>query len=511
MLKLQHPLIAVTTAILLSACGASPPPPPPPPPSTTRDVAALDSVTSAIIGHPVTTASADARSHFLAGQRELDLGRAFDALDHFQRAVAADSTFAFGFLSVANTSNSLADFQTNLARAERLAGGASEAEQLQIQIVRKGFENDVSGQLALAEQLVAKFPESPRAYLVLGGVQTGLNRTADGRASYAKAITLAPRLVVAHINIGTTYLFNEPRDFNQALEHFKHAEALAPNEPSMHDFLGDAYRALNDMSQARREYTRGHELNPRDAGLVQQRGHVNSFAGDYPAARADYDTSMALGRGNERGFFAPFRAYVSVYAGDPAAAIAELNQLATQADGMGLPDPLAVKVNALTNVALIGIDTRNYPAADAALAQRTPLMRQQSDQGGSAGFRRAQDANVAYFKAWLAARKGEYATARRETNRLATIIAPDANPRKMEPVHQLRGFLALYQGRNAEAAEHFAQGNLLDPYIKYHYAMALEGSGQAEKAKPMFRALAVYNFNSLGYALIRKEAQQMAL
>jgi len=505
MSSLHRPLLAVAATFILSSCGAAPPPPP-----ASRDLAALDGVTSAIIGHPITTTSADARSHFLAGQRELDLSQAFEALDHFQRAVAADSTFAFGYLNVANTSNSLADFKTNLARAEQLAAGASEAEQLQIQIVRKGLENDVSGQLASAQQLVAKFPESPRAHLVLAGVQTGLNRTAEGRASYSKAIALAPRLVAAHINLGTTYLFNEPRDFNQALEHFKHAEALAPNEPSMHDFLGDAYRALDDMPQARAEYTRGHELNPRDAGLVQQRGHVNSFSGDYAAARADYDSSMSLGRGNERGFFAPFRAYVSVYAGDAPGAIAELNRLVAQADGMGLPDPLAVKVNALSNVALIAIDTRDFPAVDAALKQRTPLMMQQADQVGSAGFRRAQEQGVAYFTAWFAARKGEYRTAQRETDRLTALVTPDVNPRKMEPVHQLKGFIALYQGHNAEAAAHFAQGNLLDPYIKYHYAMALDGSGQSEKAKPMFRELAVYNFNTLGYALIRKEAQQMA-
>ncbi len=503
MFRLHHQLAAAASAIVLSSCGAAPPP-------ATRDLAALDGVTSAIMGHPVTTASADARTHFLAGQRELDLGRGFEALDHFQRAVAADSSFAFGFLSVANTSNSLADFKANLARAERLAAGASEAEQLQIRIVRRGLENDVSGQLALAQQLVARFPESPRAYVVLGGVQSGLNRAANARASYSKAISLAPRMVAAHIALGTTYLFNEPLDFSQALEHFKHAEALAPNEPSMHDFLGDAYRALNDMPQARRAYTRGHELNPQIAGLVQQRGHVNSFAGDYAAARADYDSSMALGRGNERGFFAPYRAYVSVYAGDAAGAIAELNRLVAQADGMGLSDPLAVKVNALSNVALIGIDTRDFAAAEAALAQRTPLMAQQSAQAASAGFRRAQDANIAYFNAWLAARKGDYAAARRETDRMTRLVAPDANPRKMEPVHQLQGFIAAYQGNAAEAAAHFAQGNLQDPYIKYNYAVALDGSGQSAQAKPMFRELAVYNFNTLGYALIRKEAQQKA-
>jgi Tfp pilus assembly protein PilF len=498
----MHRLLAVAGVGLLIGCAAASPAPP------TRDLAALDGVTSSIIGHPITTTSADARSHFLAGQREQDLGRIFEALDHYERAVAADSTFAFGYLSVANTSNSLADFKQNLDRAERLASRASEAEQLQIKIARRGLENDVNGQLALAQDLVAKFPESPRAYLALAGVQAGLNRTADARASYGKAINLAPRLMTAHIAVGTTYLFNEPRDFNQALEHFKHAEALAPNEPTTHDFLGDAYRALNDMTSARREYTRGHELNPRDAGLLQQRGHVNSFAGDFAAARADYDSALALGRGNEKGFFAPFRAYVSVYAGDPAGAIAELNKLVAEADGMGLPDPLAVKVNALSNVALIAIETKNFAAAEAALQQRLPLMEQQAAQAASAGFRRNQDANNAYFRAWLAARKGDYGAASREADRMTAVVTPDANPRKMEPVHQLKGFIAAYQGNAAEAASHFAQGNLQDPFIKYNYAVALEGSGQAEKAKTMFKELAVYNFNSLGYALIRKDVQQ---
>ncbi|HKC40608.1 MAG TPA: hypothetical protein VKC15_13775, partial [Gemmatimonadales bacterium] len=156
------------------------------------------------------------------------------------------------------------------------------------------------------------------------------------------------------------------------------------------------------------------------------------------------------------------------------------------------------------------IHTKDFYAADAALKARTPLMMQQADQVGSPAFRRAQQANIAYFEAWLAARRGDYGAAQIAADRMATLVAPDANPRKMEPYHQLKGFIALYQGNVKEAAAHFAEGNLQDPYIEYNYAVALEGSGQAAKAKPMFQALAVYNFNSLGYALIRKDAQQKA-
>ena len=475
----------------------------------TRNLAALDSVTSAMT-LPVTTASADARNHFLQGQRELDLGRTLDANTHFKAAVAADSNFALGYLDVATTGNSLTEFNTNLALAERHVDGVSDAERILIQIARLGTSNDVNGQLVLAQQLVAKYPDSPRAYLVLGGVRGALNQNADARVAIMKAVDLAPRLLAAHSDLGNSYLFGEPKDFAKSLEQMQRAAALAPNEPFVHDLLGDVYRAQNDLDRARAEYTRGHELDPSDASLLQQRGHVNSFAGNYAAARADYDSAIALGRGNERGGFSPFRAYVSVHAGDPKAAIAELNRLVAGVDAMAVPEPRGVKIAALSDIAAIAIHTSDFPAAVEALKQRTQLLLQQADQVGTPVFRRGQEANIAYFDAWVAARQGNYAAAGLATDRVATLVTPDANPRKLEPVHELKGFIALYQGNFADAASHFAMGNLNDPYIKYQYAVALAGGGEKDKAQRLFRELAVYNFNSVGYALIRKDAQQRA-
>src|SRR5436189_31332 len=377
---------------------------------------ALDPITSAVINHPITTSSAEARAHFLEGLREFDLGRLIDANVHFKAAVAADPDFAFAYLNVANTANSLDEFKTNLALAEQNAAGASEAERLQIQMTRKGFDNDLAGQLALGQQLVAKYPQSPRAWLALGGAQGALNENADARESMAKALELSPKLYVAHVIMGNNYIFGEPRDFTKALRHMQEAEALAPDESNAHMFVGDAYRAQKNLEKAREEYLRGHALEPRNAVLLVKAGHANTFLGDYAAARADYDSAMALGRANEKAAYAPFRAYVSVYAGDPAAAIAELNRL----------------------------------------------------------------------------------------------VAPDANPRKLEPMHQLKGFIALYQGKYQEAAGHLRQGNPFDPYVKYQLAVATEGAGDATQAKKLFQEVADYNFNAIGFALVRKEAQQKA-
>jgi hypothetical protein len=131
MSSLHRPgLLAVATVVLLSACGAAPPP-------TSRDLTALDGVTSGVLGTTLTTSSTGARNHYLQGMRELDLARPFDALEHFRAAVAADSTFAMGYLALANSGNSFAEFKTNLARrAARTAcirGGSSRSR------LRAGF------------------------------------------------------------------------------------------------------------------------------------------------------------------------------------------------------------------------------------------------------------------------------------------------------------------------------------------------------------------------------------
>jgi Tfp pilus assembly protein PilF len=472
--------------------------------------AGLDPVTSAVIGHPITTSSTAARMHFLEGVREADLGRFLDANVHFQAAVAADPNFAFAYLNAANTANSLTEFKTNFALAEQHAAGASEAEQLQIQMARKGFDNDLAGQLTLGQQLVAKFPASPRAWLALAGAQAGLNQNADARVSLSKALALAPRLYVAHATLGNNYIFGEPRDFTKALEQMQAGLALAPNEPNAHMFVGDAYRAQRNLAKARDEYSRGHELDPRDPILLVKLGHANTFLGNYAAARANYDSAEAVARPAQRAGFAPFRALVSVYSGDPAAGIDELNRLVLAVDGMGVTDPTASKVGALTSVVTIAIHSGLRPAAEQALKQLEPLLLQQGDQAGNPAFRRGQEATIAYLEGWLAAKSGDYTAAQKQADRINELLAPDANPRKLEPMHQLEGFIALYQKQYSQAAEHFRHGSPFDPYVKYQLALATEGAGDAAGARKLYREVADYNFNALGFALVRRDALQKA-
>ena len=176
---------------------------------------------------PVTTTSDAARNLFNAGLDAMDMGRFNDANSLFEQSVIADSTFAQGYLRIANSASSTDEFTTNLARAVELSGDASEAEQVLISITQKGFENDVEGQLEQAQRLVELLPESPRALLALAGVQSGMNDAEASRATNMQAIEMAPDFAAAHMQLGNNFLFLEPKDFAQAEEHFQHAIDLA--------------------------------------------------------------------------------------------------------------------------------------------------------------------------------------------------------------------------------------------------------------------------------------------
>jgi len=236
-------------------------------------------------------------------------------------------------------------------------------------------------------------------------------------------------------------------------------------------------------------------------------GHVNSFLGDYEAARADYDKSIAMARANEAPNYGVYKAFVHVYAGDPSAAIGELKSLASKIDKMDIPDPTGIKIFALGSASNIALHHSMINEAETLIADWSSLMRAQSEQAGTDAIRRGQEAGIAYIEGMLAIKKGKFNAAEEKANTIAKLLEPDANPRKMEPVHELKGAIALEQGRHAEAAEHFRQGNHEnDIYIKYLLAKSLEGAGQTGEAMKLFQQVATHNFNAVGFALTRKEA-----
>ena len=82
----------------------------------------------------------------------------------------------------------------------------------------------------------------------------------------------------------------------------------------------------------------------------------------------------------------------------------------------------------------------------------------------------------------------------------------DQNPRRLETYHSLLGLVELRKKNFPQAISHYRQADLTDVYQKYHLALALEGAGQSAEARKLFQDVASWNFNSVGFALIRRDA-----
>lgn len=466
-------------------------------------------VFAAVEDIPITTQSNEARADFIAAQAALDRGDAAPANALLRQAVAKDPNFTYAWVNLGVVSFSTEEFADALKRAEAVAGGASEGERLLLKINQKFLDSDFTGQLALARQLVEKYPKSPRAWANLAGVQGGINQYVELRQSLQKAIELDPKFTPAYLAMANSYMFNEPRDLVQAEKYFRKTIELEPGQDNFYWSLGDVYRTTNRLEQAREYYQRANLLDPNDGTSPLKLGHVDSFLGRYDDARADYDRGIKNAPLANRPFNANYRAFSWVHAGDPQSAIRELEKLNAEVDSMGLPanQRTGAKAFTLTNAVTIALHHNRLDDAQRELGQLAAILRANAQSVGTQEFSNIQEANIAYLEGQLAARRSNYAEAQRLAKKNADLVAAQSNPRKMENYHDLMGLIALLQKKYPEAVKEYRQADIKNNiYMKYHLALALEASGQSDEARRLFKEVGEWNFNSVGFALVRKDA-----
>jgi tetratricopeptide (TPR) repeat protein len=472
-------------------------------------VSALTGLAVAAISEiPVTTNSESARMDFIAGQAALDRGDGSQANALFRSAVAADPDFTYAWFNLGVASFSTEEFSASLKKAQAGAGKASSGERLLVQINQRFLDSDFESQLALANQLVKEYPSSPRAWLALAGVQAGLNKFAEQRQSIAKAIELDPNLAVAPLAMANSYLFNEPRDFAQAEKYFRQTIAINPGVSGYWWGLGDVYRATNRLEEAREYYKRATLLNPNDGIAQLKLGHVNSFLGHYEEARTDYDRGIASAEPVNKPFYENYKLFTWVHAGDSATAVRELEKLAVATDSMNLPDDqqTGAKVFALTNAATVALHTGMNDEAARVIGELADVLRANAKAVGTQEFTNIQEAQIAYFEGQLAAHRGDFAQASKLAKKYSDLVAPQKNPRKMENYHDLMGLINYLQKKYPQAVAEYRQADLTNMYNKYHLAQALEAANQGAEARKIYKEVANWNFNTVGYALVRKDA-----
>jgi tetratricopeptide (TPR) repeat protein len=459
---------------------------------------------------PVTTAAAEARSHYETGERLLDLNRPQEANVHFRKAVQADSTFAYAYLGIANSSASTQELKENLDLASKYAEGKSEGERLRIDIIRANLDNNLERRLELSQKLTQTYPNSPRAWMVLGNTQSALNQHATARESYQKAVALDRNMFVARAALANSYRLSAPRDFAQAKQQAEAAIASSPDEAYGYELLGDVLRGMNQLEQARDAYASAVQKDSTYSVATLKLGHINSFLGNYAEARANYDAAIARAKDATKVNYANFRAFAHVHAGDARAALGELAAAERSAGRLGIPEQQVggARIGTLQNAAIIALHHGMTRDAELIINQLKSLRRAEATRVNDSSFTRQQEAAILFAESQLAARKGDFTTAATKAEEYKQLVQGTRNPRKFEAYHSLLGFVELRKGNHQAAVEHYRQANLGDEYNRYHLALALEGAGQTEEAKQIFQEVGALNLNSVAFALVRADAQK---
>lgn len=462
---------------------------------------------------PVTSSSEKARELYANGQYLSDVGRAVQARAAYQAAAVADPDFALAYYGQSNVALSFAEFQRSLDTAVKHSEGISEGEKMMIDINRSFLTNDSAAGLALAEKLTAQYPESERAWIVLAGMQANENNNEGARNSLKKALAINPESAGALTGITTNFYLGEPKDFDAADKWANKLIAAYPDEAKGHEWLGDIRRAQNDLEGALEAYQAASKVDPTLELAAHKRGHVNSFLGNINEARAAYDEAIALAPVETKASYAVYKGFTNIHGGDTAAAIDELVALADEMEAMGTPDDQVkgFQVFALSSAAFAAMHAGMYDRAEEIVQRRSAIQMAIAEDVGTDDARRILQANNHFFEGMLAAYRGDAEGAAAHANAMADLLEGDDNPRKLENVHRIFGLNALQAEEFAVAVEHLEQADHANNMmVRYHLALAQAELGNTDEANKMFSEIAVYNFNSVNFALIGRDAAARA-
>ncbi|MGH9382165.1 MAG: protein kinase domain-containing protein [Thermoanaerobaculia bacterium] len=133
---------------------------------------------------------------------------------------------------------------------------------------------------ARAAELAPAGVHAPRG--LLGAMLVSRGRFAEALAIFDE-IPRPIRDPVLASNIATAYYFSDrPDHMRLAIEHYRTAVHLTPNDPALHRNLGDAYQATRQEALAQQEYQTAYELISRQAELnpndVELRARMSRYA-----------------------------------------------------------------------------------------------------------------------------------------------------------------------------------------------------------------------------------------
>ena len=451
---------------------------------------------------PVTISSKEALELFEEGRALLDDLHFIESRPYFEQAVEKDPNFAMGYVLLANSSQSAAQFFDAVEKAEANAAGASEGEQLIIRALSAGAKNDQAAQLDALNELVSLHPKDERVHMQLGNYYNGLQDFESAATHFGHATAINPSFAGAYNSLGYAHRFND--DLDNAKEAFAKYTELIPDEANPYDSYAELLMEMGQYDESIENYQKSLEIDPNFAASYAGISINQSLKGDSAAAQKAAKDMLAVARTPTEKQGAIFRKVTShLFAGDTEAALAASEEMYAVANADG--DNAAMGgIREYMGDIMLKVDdgAKALEYYEGALSHR-----QQADINDA---NKAQAKRTHLFKSAIAAMvSDDNETATAIAAKYKTAAETNGTSFERRRIHELAGYVAMNDDDNETAVAELAQANQLNPIVLYWSAVANKDAGNNEKAKELASRAANLNTLSGNLPFFRAEALQL--
>src|SRR5271170_7447873 len=151
--------------------------------------------------------------------------------------------------------------------------------------------NDYASAAKDYQDYLAKKPDDAVVHYDLGYAYTTLQKPAEARSEYEKAIALDPKMAAAYQNLGVTLI---PADPAAAIEPLQHAADLMPDDARTKWLLGIALEATKKDAQAVEQYQAAAKLDAKNVEIRNSLGFALLRTGSAGDAEAAFREALSL-------------------------------------------------------------------------------------------------------------------------------------------------------------------------------------------------------------------------
>jgi len=157
---------------------------------------------------------------------------------------------------------------------------------------------------------------------------------------------------------------------------------------------------------------------------------------------------------------------------------------------------------------MIAMHNRNSKKLAEIVNMLQPLAEDLGNRIGTPEGKLGQKANILYWDGIVDVLNDDFDAAKQKAEAVKATLEPVNNPLKLDGYNFLLGCMAMKQKDFKTAVSYLEKTSKFDVYEQYCLAKAYEANGQKDKAATINKYISDYNFNNIGYALIRSELKK---